>query len=255
MSIQFLNGPHGRIAYDRLAGRGPTLVWFGGFASDMSGTKATFLADYARESGRPCLRFDYSGHGASDGRFEDGSISDWTADALAAIGALSQGPLILIGSSMGAWIACLVALKIPERLAGAVFIAPAPDFTEELIWKNLNDHDRTRLERDGQIIEPSPYGGMTVITMKLIEDGRRNLLLGGPIAIDCPVRILHGMADADIPWRHALRFAERLTTRDLELVLVKGGDHRLSSRQDLERLASAVANLAKSNSSEASPRH
>jgi pimeloyl-ACP methyl ester carboxylesterase len=239
------DGPNGAVAYDAIDGRGPTIVWFGGFASDMTGTKAQHLAGWARSRGRSFLRFDYSGHGASEGRFEDGCISDWRADALAAIDALTEGPLALVGSSMGAWIASLVALSRPERMLGAIFIAPAPDFTEALIWDNLDHVDRARLMKDGRIVEPSPYGGMTFISMKLVEDGRRHLLLGGSIAIDCPVRILHGMNDRDIPYAHALRFAAALASTDVEIILVKAGDHRLSRPQDLALLTATVEKLAR----------
>lgn len=236
----FLRGPNGRLAFRRRDGAGPGLVWFGGFAADMTGTKAAFLAGWTKAEGRAFLRFDYSGHGQSEGRFEDGCISDWTADALAVFDGETEGPQILIGSSMGAWIASLLALKRPGRVAGMIFIAPAPDFTEALIWNSMDEETRAQLMADGRIIEPSPDGGVTFITRKLIEDGRRNLILGGPIAIACPVRILHGMKDADVPYAHAIRFAEAIASTDVQLTLVKDGDHRLSGPRDLERLKAAV---------------
>lgn len=240
-AIRYLDGPNGRIAYLRQEGAGPGLVWLGGFKSDMTGTKAAFLADWARAQGRACLRFDYSGHGASEGAFEDGSISDWLADARAAFDALTQGPQILVGSSMGGWIAALLALERPERVAGAVFIAPAPDFTEELMWREMRADQRAQLMEKGRIEEPSDYSDEpTIITKKLIEDGRRRLILGGPIKIHCPVRILQGMADPDVPWRHALRFAELLESGDVEITLIKSGDHRLSAPADLKRLGAAI---------------
>ena len=241
----FFNGPQGRLAYERLDGAGPGLVWLGGFKSDMTGTKATFLGDWARERARAFLRFDYSGHGASEGVFEEGCISDWAADALALFDALTEGPQILVGSSMGGWIAGLLALRRPEKIAGIVFIAPAPDFTETLMWEQMIAETREKLMREGRIEEPSDYSDEpTVITKKLIEDGRRNLILGGPVAITAPVRILQGMADPDVPWTHALKFAEALETGDVEITLTKTGDHRLSAPEDLERLARAVEGLS-----------
>lgn len=241
----FLNGPNGRLAYRRLEGRAPGLVWLGGFKSDMTGTKAAFIADWAAKNRRACLRFDYSGHGESDGRFEDGTISAWLDDALAAFDALTTGPQILIGSSMGGWIAALLALRRPERIAAIVFIAPAPDFTEALMWREMNEETRERLLREGRIEEASEYSDApTIITRALIEDGRRHLLLGGPVEITCPVRILQGMADPDVPWRHALRFAEAIEGGDVELTLVKTGDHRLSAPADLERLGATISRLA-----------
>lgn len=232
----FVPREHGRLAYRRIRGRGPGLFWLGGFASDMTGTKAAFLADRARREGRSFLRFDYSGHGASDGAFEDGGISRWAEDALAVFDAVAQGPQILVGSSMGGWIASLLALKRPDRVAAIVFIAPAPDFTEALIWETMDGATRERLMREGRIVEPSPDGGVGFITRRLIEDGRRNLILGAPIAIACPVRILHGMKDEEVPFAHALRFAGRIASPDVELTLIKNGDHRLSGPADLDRL-------------------
>lgn len=241
---QYIPGPNGRIAYRRVDGVGPGIVWLGGFKSDMKGTKAAFLADWATQRARAFLRFDYSGHGESDGVFEDGCISDWLEDALAAFDTLCDGPQILVGSSMGGWIASLLALRRPHRIAGIAFIAPAPDFTETLMWLRMDEAARERLMREGRIEEPSDYAGEpTIITRKLVEDGRRHLILGGPVAITCPVRILQGMADPDVPWRHALAFAEVIESSDLELTLVKAGDHRLSKPVDLDRLGAALTNL------------
>lgn len=240
----FIDGPNGRLAFRRQRGEGPGAFWLGGFASDMTGTKANFLADWAARAGRAFVRFDYSGHGASAGRFADGTISAWLDDALAVFDALTDGPQVLVGSSMGGWMASLLALRRAERIAGLALVAPAPDFTEELIWKELPDAERAQLMREGRIEEPSPYGGTSVITRRLIEDGRKHLVLGAPIAIERPVRILHGMKDVDVPYAHALRFADRLASRDVILTLIKEGDHRLSSEPDLARLASAVEGLA-----------
>ena len=239
-----IGGPNGRIAFRRVGGAGPVVVWLGGFRSDMTGTKAEALAEWASASGRAYLRFDYSGHGASEGRFEDGTISAWLADALAAIGQLTEGPIILVGSSMGGWIAALAARRLKERLAGIVFIAPAPDFTEALVWDRMTGRERDAVLRDGRLVEHSPYSDEpTIITRALIEDGRKHLILGGPIGIESPVRILQGMADPDVPWRHALKFAERLATDDLEMTLIKSGDHRLSKPHEIARIMDAVASL------------
>ncbi|MEK7265256.1 MAG: alpha/beta hydrolase [Pseudomonadota bacterium] len=239
-----INGPNGRLAFRRIAGAGPAVIWLGGFKSDMTGTKAEALADWARASGRAYLRFDYSGHGASEGRFEEGTISAWLADTLAAIEQLSKGPVILVGSSMGGWIAALAALRLRARLAGIVFIAPAPDFTEELIWAQMTGPERELVLSHGRLVEHSPYSDEpTIITRALIEDGREHLLLGGPIKINCPVRILQGMADPDVPWRHALKLAECLTADDLEVTLIKSGDHRLSKPHEIVKLTDAISSI------------
>lgn len=240
----FIDGPSGRIAYRRIAGARPGLVWFGGFKSDMTGTKAEHLARWSAENGRAFLRFDYSGHGASDGRFEDGTISAWLADALAAFDRLTEGRQIVVGSSMGGWIAALSALQRPDRIAGAVFIAPAPDFTEALLWDQLTGPERDQILTQGRLVEHSPYSPEpSIITRDLIEDGRRHLILGAPIEINAPVRILQGMADPDVPWRHALFFAERLTTNDMEMTLIKSGDHRLSKPHELAAIVAAIQSI------------
>lgn len=240
----FITGPAGRIAYRRSRGASPAVVWLGGFKSDMTGTKAEAIAAWAEAEGRAFLRFDYSGHGASDGRFDDGTISAWLDDALAAIDALAQGPLVLVGSSMGGWIAALAALQRRDRVAGIVFIAPAPDFTEELIWNRMTGAERDELLRRGRLEEHSEYSDEpTVITRALIEDGRKHLVLGGEIAINCPVRILQGMADPDVPWRHTLRFANCLSTDDLELIFLKSGDHRLSKLHEIKRILSVLSSV------------
>jgi pimeloyl-ACP methyl ester carboxylesterase len=242
---EFLNGPNGMLAFRRLDGRGPMIVWFGGFKSDMAGTKAEAIADWAAREGRGFLRFDYSGHGASAGRFVDGTISAWLADALAAIKALTAGPLLLVGSSMGGWLAALAALRLKERMAGAVFIAPAPDFTEALIWDAMTGPEREQVMRDGMIVEHSPNSiEPTIITRALIEDGRTHLILGDAIDIVCPVRIVQGMADDEVPWRHATAFAELLRSDDVETILLKTGDHRLSTPPELATVIAAIEDLA-----------
>ncbi len=238
------------IAYQKTPGRDdvderPGLVFLGGFMSDMTGTKASALETFARERGRALLRFDYSGHGASSGAFADGTIGRWTEDTIAALDALTEGPQILIGSSMGGWIMLLAALARPERVAGLVGIAAAPDFTEDLIWASAGPEVRATLEREGVYHDPSDYGDEPYpITLRLIEEGRQHLLLRDRIALACPVRLIHGMRDADVPWETSLRLAEALESRDVEVTLVKDGDHRLSEPPDLVRLFGTIARLS-----------
>lgn len=224
------------IAWQRLDGRVPTVVFLPGYRSDMTGDKATTLAAYCGAQGRAMLRFDYSGHGASGGRFEDGTIGIWTDDALMAIDRLTEGKIILVGSSMGGWIALLAALARRDRIAALVGIAAAPDFTEELMWHAMNFEQRAQIMERGIIHMPSQYGDPTPITRALIEDGRNHLLLSAPIALDCPVRLLHGQADPDVPWEIPLRIAEQVESPDVQVILVKDGDHRLSRPQDLALL-------------------
>ena len=225
---------------------GPGLVWLGGFASDMTGTKAQFLAERAQAQGRACLRFDYSGHGASEGRFIDGCIGDWLAQSVAVFEASTQGPQILIGSSMGGWLVLLLARHLAAagalaRLAGLVLLAPAVDFTEELMWAELDAAARAELMEKGVWGRPSDYAPEpTPITRRLIEDGRRHLLFGGMIRTHAPVYILQGMADPDVPWRHALRLVEHMSADPVTLSFIADGDHRLSRPQDLAQLAAAV---------------
>ncbi|HEY2481882.1 MAG TPA: alpha/beta hydrolase [Caulobacteraceae bacterium] len=233
------------IAWRRVAGRGPTLLWLGGFRSEMSGAKASALAGWAASEGRAFLRFDYFGHGVSEGRFEDGDITRWRADALAALDGLVDGPAILVGSSMGGWLACLVALARPAKVAGLALIAPAADFTERLIAPELPSEAHEALRRDGVWRRPSAYDpGGYPITRRLLEDGARWSILPGPIPIVAPVRILQGGADAEVPWRHALDLALALKAEDVVFSLIRDGDHRLSRPQDLARLAGFAAELA-----------
>jgi pimeloyl-ACP methyl ester carboxylesterase len=210
----------------------------------MAGTKATFLDEFCAARGLGCLRFDYSGHGASSGRFEDGTIGCWADDAIAVIDRATEGRLILVGSSMGGWIMLLAALARPFRIAGLVGIAPAPDFTEALIWNRLTDADRDQLMRAGRLEMPSEYSEeSTIITRELIEEGRRHLLLSAPIGIRCPVRLLHGMADPDVPYRLSLELAERIAGEDVRVSLIKDGDHRLSRADDLALLGATIEEL------------
>ena len=231
------------LAWARLSGRSPTIVFLPGFRSDMTGDKATALAAFCADRGAGMLRFDYSGHGASSGDFLDGTIGAWAADALAAIDALTTGPLILVGSSMGGWIALLTALARPERIAAMVGIAAAPDFTQRLMWDSMAPSERATLERDGVLNVPSHYGDPTPITLGLIQDGANHLVLTGSIPICCPVRLLHGKADPDVPWELALRIADEVETPDVRVILVKDGDHRLSRPADLELLRQTVGSL------------
>ena len=224
------------LAYALTPGASPTLVFLPGFMSDMTGDKALAVDAHAQASGLACLRLDYAGHGASGGAFEDGTISSWTADALHLIDALTSGPLIVIGSSMGGWIALLVALARPERVVGLIGIAAAPDFTETLMWDAMAPPERETLLRTGVLRVASAYGGEQIVTRRLIEDGRTQLLLGGPIGIGCPVRLLHGMADPDVPWETALKLARALAATDVQVTLVKDGTHRLSRAADIALL-------------------
>lgn len=223
----------------------PGIVFLGGFASDMNGTKAMALDAYCAATGRAFLRFDYTGHGQSSGHFTDGTIGKWRDDALAVIDRLTEGPQILIGSSMGGWLMLLCTLARPQRIAALIGLAAAPDFTEELMWGQMDADMRARLLAEGRIEEPSAYSDQPyVITRALIEDGRRHLLLGQDIAIDQPVRLLHGQADEDVPFTVSLRLAERLISEDVVVTLIKDGDHRLSRPQDLERLITAIEELS-----------
>jgi pimeloyl-ACP methyl ester carboxylesterase len=229
------------LAWKRVEGRGPCVVWLGGFASDMGGTKAEALAEWAEKSGRAYLRFDYFGHGASTGAFEDGTIGRWRDDVLAVIDELTEGPLVLVGSSMGGWLACLAALARPARVEALVLIAPAADFTDKLMAPNLPPEAHEALARDGVWRRPSPYeDGGYLIAQTLLDEGRTWSLLPGPVEIDCPVRILQGGADPDLPWRHALSLAEAIASADVVFTLIKDGDHRLSRPQDLARLIREV---------------
>jgi pimeloyl-ACP methyl ester carboxylesterase len=224
------------LAYALTTGRQPTLVFLPGFGSDMTGDKATMLAKFAAMHGHACLRLDYAGHGASGGRFEDGTIGRWTSDALFLIDRLTSGPIVLVGSSMGGWIALLAALARPERVAGLIGIAAAPDFTEDLIWGNLSGDARAAMIADGQLRVPSAYGDDQVLTRGLIEDGRLHLVLRAPIPLTCPLRLLHGQRDTDVPWQTSLRLAEAFEGADVQVTLIKDGGHRLSRPQDMAAL-------------------
>lgn len=236
-----MTSPQGRrLAYHRLSGAGPGVVFLGGFKSDMEGTKAIHLHDRASRSGRAFLRFDYSGHGQSSGSFTDGCIGDWAEDAAAAIGALTDGPQILVGSSMGGWIALLIARAIPERVAGLVTIAAAPDFTEDSMWAGFDETQRAELANTGRVALPSDYGDPYVITRHLIEDGRRHLVLRDPLDLPFPARFLQGTADEDVDLSVALRLMDHAGGPDMRLTLVKGADHRFSTPECLHLVETTV---------------
>jgi pimeloyl-ACP methyl ester carboxylesterase len=225
------------IAYLKRGGKSPGVVWLGGFHSDMNGTKARALDSWAEVRGRAYLRFDYFGHGASSGAFRDGTITRWRDDALAVLDKLCDGPQVLVGSSMGAWIALLIARARPEKVAALLLLAPAADFSEALIWARMTPDIRREVMERGAWQRPSAYGdGPYPITRALIEDGRRHLVLDAPIEIACPVHILQGMKDPDVPWQHALKLVETLSGNPV-LTLIKNGDHRLSTPEDIELIA------------------
>jgi pimeloyl-ACP methyl ester carboxylesterase len=232
------------IAYHRVAGAAPGVVFLGGFRSNMTGTKALFLDEYCRRRRRAFLRFDYFGHGASSGDVALGTIGRWADDAVTVIDQLTEGKQILIGSSMGGWIMLLAALARTERIHALVGIAAAPDFTEDLFWARLDAAQQKEFREQGVITLPSDYdpAGYTY-RMSLFEEARRHLVMREEIALDCPVRLLHGMRDDSVPWRTSLRLAERLRSRDVTVTLVKEGDHRLSTELDLARLAAALDEL------------
>ena len=238
-----------RIAILSREGEGAPVVWLGGFKSEMASTKAAYLDAWAEHVGRAFLRFDYSGHGVSEGRFEGGTIGRWLEEALAVIRQHAKARPILVGSSMGGWIALLAARELAKetqelRPMGLVLIAPAVDFTEVLMWKELSAQARRDIEEKGVYLRPSAYSPEPYpITRNLIEEGRRHLLLGGTIQTGCPVHILQGMCDPDVPWRHAMTLMEHLSGDESVITLIKDGDHRLSREEDLARLVAAIEGL------------
>ena len=246
MPHQDFVSPQGRrLAYRYAApATGLTYVWLSGFKSDMSGTKVTVLEAWAKENGHGFLAFDYSGHGVSGGEFEEGTISAWREDALAAIEGLTSGALVLVGSSMGGWMALLAALALKRRVAAMVLIAPAPDFTQKLMWPEFSAAQQAEIMQQGHTLRPSDYGDPYTITRDLIEDGKQWALLDAPIELTCPVRILQGMQDPDVPWQHAFRLVEAITSEDLVFSLIKDGDHRLSREEDIARLVATCGELA-----------
>ncbi|MGF7007733.1 alpha/beta hydrolase [Aminobacter sp. BE322] len=242
----FIEVDGNRIAYRKQTGKAAGVVWLGGYKSDMLGTKAETLAAWAAGEGRSFLRHDYSGHGESSGAFADGTISKWLAESLAVFRQFTDGPQVLVGSSMGAWIALRMKAELNQagegdRVAGLVLLAPAPDFTAELVEPQLTEAQRRDLVEMGYFEEPSEYSPEPYIyTRALIEDGRQNLVMTGPIHTHCPIHIIQGLADPDVPHSHALKLMSLLPADDATLSLVPGGDHRLSRPQDLELITRAV---------------
>jgi len=244
---QQLSCPDGHtLAFHKRDGAAPALVWFGGFKSDMTGTKATAVEAWAQMRGHACVRFDYFGHGASSGRFEDGTIGRWLEDGMQVLREVVPGPVVLVGSSMGAWLSLLAARALRQsgdagRLKAMVLIAPAPDFTETLMWERFSDDIRRQITVEGAYRQPSAYDEAPyVITRQLIDDGRAHLMMDTPIPVTCPVRILQGMRDEDVPWPHALKLMDAITGDDVLFTLVKSGDHRLSTQADIARLYAAL---------------
>lgn len=236
------------LAYEYLPGAGPVVVFCPGFASDMNGAKATALLESCARTGQAMLRFDYSGHGRSGGAFTDGTIGGWLEDAAFIIAqVIPRQDMVLVGSSMGGWISLLLALRLAPRLHGLLLIAPAPDFTQRLLETGLTPAQRAQLEQDGLIYPPWEYGEAPPLTKKLLEEGKAHLLLHAPIPVAGPVRILHGMEDADVPWQLSLTLTERLQTEDVRLTFIKDGDHRLSRAQDLALLVSVLRGLLAQN--------
>lgn len=240
-ALSTITRPDGvRLACRHRAGRGPTIVFLPGYMSDMEGGKALALDTWAQAHGQAMLRLDYSGNGASEGDFASGTLDIWRDDVLLAIDVLLSGPVLLVGSSMGGWIALLVALARPDRVAGIVGIAAAPDFTE---W-GFTPAQKAQLRDEGQIVEPTPYGDAPYVTTRAFwESGQANRLLTGPIALDCPVRLLQGQCDPDVPWSTALDIAAALRSSNVQTVLIKDGDHRLSRDSDIAVLIGVVADL------------
>jgi pimeloyl-ACP methyl ester carboxylesterase len=237
------------IAYRQLAPRPgvglPGVVFMGGFMSDMMGRKAEALAEFCAGRGQGFVRFDHFAHGQSSGTMEDATVGGWVEDATGVLDRLTAGPLVVVGSSMGGWVMLLTALARPDRIHGLIGLAAAPDFTEELVWNAYMPEEQAKLMREGKIVEPSPYSERPyVFTRALIEDGRRHLLLNGPIAIEAPVRLIHGMKDRDVPYTTALRLAEHLVSNDVTVTLIKNADHRLSRDEDLAGIADTVAALS-----------
>ncbi len=238
---EFLTTDSGRrIAFHKTDGRGPCIVFLGGFMSDMEGSKATFLEDRAQETGQAYLRFDYSGHGQSSGEFQDGAIGDWVADARAVIEANTDGPLILVGSSMGGWVSLLLCRSMASRVAGLVTIAAAPDFTEDSMLASFDEAQKQALENEGIVYLPSDYGDPYPITKRLIDEGRGNLVMRSPLEFNFPVRMLQGTEDTAVTRETALRLLDHIEADDLRLTFVKGGDHSLSTADNLRQIWSAI---------------
>lgn len=247
MTEYILSSSGNQLAYRKSEGDAgkPRLVWMSGFNSDMAGSKVLALETWAADNRYPFLAFDYSGHGLSGGDFADGTISSWRSDCLSVLGELANEPLVLIGSSMGGWMALLSALALPEQVTAMVLIAPAPDFTQKLMWPEFSEDAKRAIMEQGVWMRPSDYGDPYPITRDLIEDGKNWQILDDDIALDIPIRILQGMEDPDVPWTHAQLLVSALTSRDVVFSLIKDGDHRLSREQDIARLLATVSGLVK----------
>ena len=244
MPFQILTRENGTsIAYNKLDGNRPGLIFMGGFMSDMNGSKALALEQHCQERGLAFLRFDYMGHGNSSGNFADGTIGLWAENALTAFDELTEGPQIIVGSSMGGWMMILTAVNRPERVAGLVGIAAAPDFTEDLLPKQLTEIQLSKIQEDGFVVIPSEYEIPYTITKKLLDDGTQHLVLRNEIPLDCPVRLLHGLEDTSVPWKTALKIQNMVRSKDVEVTLIKNGDHRLSREEDLEKLKKTVMEI------------
>ena len=245
MTYQTISHPDGAtVAYEQQAGAAPGVIFLHGLMSDRGGTKARALAEHCAAKGYGYVRFDMFGHGDSSGRFEDGGVGRWTEDALAVLDRVTMGPQILVGSSMGGWVTVRTAMARPHRIAGVVGIAPAPDFTEDQMWPGFSPEQRAQIMSAGVIEIPSDYNdGPYRISRHLIEDGREHLVLQGDIPITCPVRLIHGQRDESVPWQRSLMLAEKITGKDVDVHLIKNGDHRLSSPQELNRICEAVDEL------------
>jgi pimeloyl-ACP methyl ester carboxylesterase len=243
-TVQYLITAQGRrIAYHKTDGAGPGVVFLGGFKSDMGGTKAVYLEEWAKAEGRAYLRFDYSGHGQSSEDFEDGAIGDWAQDAAEVITQLTDGPQVLVGSSMGGWISLLMTRRIAEKVAGLVTIAAAPDFTEDSMWAGFSDVQKAELAQNGKVALPSDYGDPYIITKRLIEEGRNNLVLHDPLPLRFPTRFLQGTADTSVERAVALRLLDHAEGDDMRLTLVEGADHSFSDEDCLPLIVSNIQDV------------
>ena len=242
MNVQHLpNQNRQKLAYEYIAGAQPTVVFLGGYRSDMTGTKACWLAEFCQSNGHAYLRLDYSGHGQSEGQFEDGTIGVWADDAFKVIEHATDGPLVLVGSSMGGWIMLLLASRLRDRLAGLIGIAAAPDFTRDLMWPELSEQQQNKLKQEGMILLPSEYEEEDVpLKYAFIQEGSENCVLDAPLQIECPVRLLHGQLDEQVPWQTSLNIAEKVTGNDVTVKLFKQGDHRLSEENYLREIGFAI---------------
>jgi len=253
-TLMFLDRPDGsKIAYHAIPRKQtatpneqkPGILFLGGFMSDMTGTKATHFEEHCVRRGLAYTRFDYSGHGQSSGKFAEGTIGQWSRDAVSILDHVATGPQILVGSSMGGWISLLAALARPDRVCGLIGVAAAPDFTEDLMWAQFSDAQKKTIEETGALIEPTDYGDDPyTITRALIVDGRNHLLLRAPINLPIPVRLVQGMQDPDVPWQTALKLADKLTSDNVEVHLIKSGDHRLSKPDELAEITHHIDVLA-----------